>query len=79
MVEGFGTVAVVGMTLCYAIEDRSVWSVFAFAGFCALASIYAFWIGSWPFFVVEGMWTVLALRRGFVRYTNEIGDGYAQG
>ena len=71
MIEWLGTVAVSGMALCYAIEDRSVWCVFGFAGFCALASVYAFWIGSWPFFVVEGLWSLLALRRAVVRHRME--------
>ena len=34
-----------------------------FAGFCALGSVYGFLQGAWPFGVVEGIWSVVALRR----------------
>ncbi len=67
MVEVFGTFAVAGMVLCYALEARGTVWVFGFAGFCALSSAYAFWIETWPIFVVEGDWSGLALKRGFVR------------
>jgi hypothetical protein len=46
----FGLFAVTAMLICYAKEDRSPWFVLAFAGACALGSIYgflrgAFWLG----------------------------------
>ena len=59
----FGLVAVTAMLVTYALEDRSAWFVLAFAGACALASVYGFLQGAWPFGVVEGVWTVVALRR----------------
>ncbi len=67
MIEAFGTFAAGGMVLCYALETRGRAWVFGLAGFCALSSVYAFWIESWPFFAVEGVWSGLALRRGFAR------------
>jgi hypothetical protein len=59
----FGLFAVTAMLVCYALEDRSHWFVLAFAGSCALGSAYGFLQGAWPFGLVEGIWTVVALRR----------------
>ncbi len=63
----FGLIAVTAMLVTYALEDRSAWFVLAFAGACALASVYGFLQGAWPFGVVEGVWTVVALRRFMLR------------
>ena len=65
----FGLFAVTAMLLTYALEDRSAWFVLAFAASCALASVYGFLQGAWPFGVVEGIWTVVALRRFMLRRT----------
>ena len=59
----FGLFAVTAMLVCYALEDRSAWSVLGFAFACALGSIYGFLQGVWPFGLVEGVWTLIALRR----------------
>jgi hypothetical protein len=59
----FGLFAVTAMLVCYALEDRSPWFVLAFAGSCALGSIYGFLQGAWPFGVVEAIWALIALRR----------------
>ncbi len=59
----FGLFAVSLMLLCYALEDRSAWFVLAFAGGCALGSIYGFLQGAWPFGLVEAIWALIALRR----------------
>lgn len=56
----FGLMAVSAMLLCYALEDRSPCWVLAFAGSCALASIYGFLQGAWPFGLVEAVWAVVA-------------------
>lgn len=63
----FGLFAVSAMLVTYALEDRSAWFVLAFAVACALASVYGFLQGAWPFGVVEGVWTVVALRRFMLR------------
>ena len=63
----FGLFAVSAMLVTYALEDRSPWFVLAFAAACALASAYGFLQGAWPFGVVEGVWTVVALRRFMLR------------
>jgi hypothetical protein len=59
----FGLAAVTAMLICYALEDRSAWFVLAFAGACALGSIYGFLQGAWPFGVVEAIWAAIAARR----------------
>jgi hypothetical protein len=59
----FGLFAVTLMLITYAFERRSHWFILAFAGACALASIYGFLQGAWPFGLVEGVWTLVALRR----------------
>jgi hypothetical protein len=63
----FGLFAVTAMLVTYALEDRSAWFVLAFAVACALASAYGFLQGAWPFGLVEGIWTVVALRRFMLR------------
>jgi hypothetical protein len=37
--------------------------VLGFAICCALASVYGFLQGAWPFGVIEAIWTFIALRR----------------
>src|SRR3977135_2667369 len=63
----FGLFAVASMLACYALEDRSTWFVLAFAGSCALGSAYGFLQGAWPFGGVEGIWTLIGLRRWELR------------
>ena len=52
----FGLFAVTAMLVCYAPEDRSHWFILAFAGSCALGSLYGFLQGAWPLGVVEAIW-----------------------
>ena len=59
----FGLFAVAMMLVCYALEDRSVWFILAFAVSCTLGSAYGFLQGAWPFGVVEAIWSIVALRR----------------
>ena len=59
----FGLFAVTAMLVTYALEQRSPWFILAFAGSCALGSAYGFLQGAWPFGLVEGVWTLVALRR----------------
>ena len=63
----FGLFAVGAMLVFYALEERSAWFVLAFAGACALASLYGFLQGAWPFGLVEAIWAVVAVRRWQVR------------
>lgn len=59
----FGLFAVSAMLLCYAFEERSRWFILGFAAACALASVYGFLQGAWPFGMVEAVWTGVAFRR----------------
>jgi hypothetical protein len=61
----FGLFAVSAMLVCYAFEARSTWFILGFAVACALGSTYGFLQGAWPFGIVEGIWSVVALRRWF--------------
>jgi hypothetical protein len=63
----FGLLAVTAMLVAYALEDRSLWFILAFAGACALGSIYGFLQGAWPFGLVEAIWAGVALRRWSIR------------
>ena len=66
----FGLFAVTAMLVCYAFEDRSPSFVLAFAAACALASVYGFLQGAWPFGLVEAVWSGIALRRWRRRVAN---------
>jgi len=59
----FGLFAVIAMLVFYALEARSRWFVLAFAGACALGSVYGFLQGAWPFGVVEAIWALVAVQR----------------
>jgi hypothetical protein len=51
------------MLIFYALEDRNPWYVLAFAGACALGSLYGFLQGAWPFGLIETMWACVAVYR----------------
>jgi hypothetical protein len=59
----FGLFAVTAMLVCYALEPRDHWFTLAFAGACALGSLYGFLQGAWPFGLVEAIWAGVALRK----------------
>ncbi|HKD20782.1 MAG TPA: hypothetical protein VKB71_02155 [Rhizomicrobium sp.] len=59
----FGLFAVSAMLVTYALEDRSLWFILAFAVACWLASAYGFLQGAWPFGIVEAVWGLVALHR----------------
>jgi hypothetical protein len=65
--SAFGLVAVTAMLVCYALEDRNPIYVLAFAGACALGSLYGFMQGAWPFGLVEAVWAGIAARRYWLR------------
>ncbi len=59
----YGLCAVSFMMVMYALESRNRYFIVAFAFGCALSSSYGFLAGTWPFGIVEGVWTLVALRR----------------
>ncbi len=61
------TFAVSLMLVTYALESRSNWYVLAFAVACALGSVYGFLQGAWPFGLVEGVWSGVAVRRWWLK------------
>ena len=63
----FGLAAVTLMLVFYALEDRSPRLSLAFAGACALGSIYGFLQGAWPFGLVEAIWALVAVNRWRLR------------
>ena len=63
MVTAFGVAALTFMMLMYALEQRNERFVLAFALGCLLSSAYGFLAGTWPFGVVELIWTGIAVRR----------------
>jgi hypothetical protein len=67
----FGASAVTVMLLSYALEHRAVGWVFVFALACAASSLYGWLAGTWPFGVVEGVWALVAARRGLTRLRHE--------
>jgi hypothetical protein len=63
----FGVAALTFMMLMYALESRGRRFILAFAVGCGLSSAYGFASGTWPFGVVEAIWTLIALRRYVTR------------
>jgi len=63
----FGLFAVTAMLVCYALESRTRWFTLGFAVSCLLGSIYGFLHGAWPFGLVEGVWSIVALRKWWLR------------
>lgn len=67
----FGVFAVSAMLVCYAFDGRSHWWTLGFALACLLSSIYGFMQGAWPFGVIEGIWSLVAVRRWWLRKHSE--------
>jgi hypothetical protein len=59
----YGLTSVTLMLVFYSLEARAGVFVLAFAGACVMGSIYGFLQGAWPFGLVEGVWSIIALRR----------------
>jgi uncharacterized membrane protein len=59
----FGLCAVSAAVLFYALENFSPWFILALAIANAMAGIYAFLQGAWPYSLVEIVWTLVGLWR----------------
>ena len=59
----FGASVLTFMMVMYALEGRDRRFVLAFALGCALSSCYGFLAGTWPFGVVEAIWSAVAVKR----------------
>ena len=67
----YGLVSVGLMLLFYALEARGPIFVLLFAVSCVMASVYGFLQGAWPFGLVEGVWSLVALRRWWMRLKSD--------
>jgi hypothetical protein len=63
MLTLYGACAVTFMMLMYALESRGRNFILAFATGCVLSSAYGFLSGTWPFGVVELIWSGVAVNR----------------
>jgi hypothetical protein len=72
MIELIGFLAVCTMVVCYAFEDRVAALTLVFAASCAVAAIYAFLIGSFPFMLAEGVWAIIAFRKWYMRIDKSV-------
>lgn len=63
VLTAFGATALTFMMVMYALERRGRRYLAAFAVGCALSSAYGFLAGTWPFGVIEAIWSAIALRR----------------
>jgi hypothetical protein len=64
----FGLITLTAEMICYTLEDRSPWFVFAFAVGCAGGSAYGFMLhDGWPFGVIEAVWCIVSFRRWRMR------------
>jgi hypothetical protein len=71
LLSAFGLFSVTAMLVFYSLEKRSRWFILAFAGACALGSIYGFLQGAWPFGIVEAIWAIVAARRWWTESKSE--------
>jgi len=72
--SGFGLFAVTAMLVTYALESKSRWFILAFAFACALGSVYGFLQGAWPFGLVEGIWSAVAVQRWWLKRSLQEGS-----
>ena len=66
----FGSLAGAAMLVAYALEARSHWFVLALALASAVAAVYGYLIEAWPFVVIEAAWSLVALRRWWLRWAS---------
>lgn len=64
----FGAAAVASMLVFYWLEPRSPWYSFCFGLGCVASSVYGWLAGTWPFGVVEAVWSVVAFSRCAQRF-----------
>jgi hypothetical protein len=61
VLTAYGVFALTFMMVMYALEKRDRRFILAFAFGCAMASVYGFLSGAWPFGVVEALWCMVAI------------------
>ena len=65
MLTTYGATMVTLMMVFYTLEARSPWFTFAFAVSCLGSASYGFLAGTWPFGVVETVWSVITFRKWY--------------
>ncbi len=62
-IEILGITAVAIMVVSYALEKRGRIFIAIFAFGCTMAAFYAFLIESYPFFIAESLWALIAAHK----------------
>lgn len=75
MLTLFGSIAVSIMMLSYWLEPRSKWYVALFAAASAATAVYSGLAEVYPIMAVEAVWSVVAVRRFYVRHQRETQRG----
>ncbi|MBU2801128.1 hypothetical protein HFV02_02440, partial [Acidithiobacillus caldus] len=58
------------MMIFYALEQKSSWFTLAFGISCIGSAIYGFLAGTWPFGIVESIWSLVAFRKWYPMLDN---------
>lgn len=61
----YGASVVTLMMVFYALEQKSSWFTLAFGISCIGSAIYGFLAGTWPFGIVESVWSLIAFRKWY--------------
>ena len=61
----YGASIVTLMMVFYALEQKSSWFTLAFGISCIGSAIYGFLAGTWPFGIVESIWSLVAFRKWY--------------
>lgn len=65
LLTAYGAFVVTLMMVFYALEQKSSWFTLAFGISCIGSAIYGFLAGTWPFGIVESIWSVVAFRKWY--------------
>ena len=66
----YGASVVTLMMVFYALEQKSSWFTLAFGISCIGSAIYGFLAGTWPFGIVESIWSLVAFRKWYSVWNN---------
>ena len=61
----YGASVVTRMMIFYALEQKFSWFTLAFGMSCIGSAIYGFLAGTWPFGIVESIWSLVAFRKRY--------------
>ncbi|MGK9452313.1 hypothetical protein ACSSZE_13825 [Acidithiobacillus caldus] len=66
----YGASVVTLMMIFYALEQNSSWFTLAFGISCIGSAIYGFLAGTWPFGIVESIWSLVAFQKWYSMLDN---------